>query len=176
MGGFAFDTSTAPAKFLPNETRLTIRLEGLRYIAEHAPALIPNISEEYIRDKCEADGLAKVLVCLQAIWFCLQCIVRVAQSQDISFLEINTSAHAVCALLTYALWWHKPLDIESPGILTGELAWEMCALMYVTSNGENFWNFRISRYIFRRDFSLYLENVMETELSRGQKYGDRVIA
>ena len=101
MGGFAFDTSSAPAKFLPKETnRLTISLDGLRYIAEYAPALIPDISEEYIRDKSKADGLAKVLVCLQAIWFCVQCIVRIAQSQEISFLEINTSAHAVCALLT----------------------------------------------------------------------------
>lgn len=177
MGGFAFDTSSAPAKFLPNETtRLTIRLEGLRYIAEHAPALIPGISEESIRDNSKANGLAKVLVCLQAIWFCVQCIVRVAQSQDISFLEINTAAHAVCALLTYALWWHKPLDIESPSILTGELAWEMCALMCVTSNGENFWDNHISHYMFRRNFSLYAENFLETELSRGQKYEDRVIA
>ena len=177
MGGFAFDTSSAPAKFLPNETtRLTIRPEGLRYIAEHAPALIPDISEEHIRDKSKADGLAKVLVCLQAIWFCVQCIVRVAQSQDISFLEINTSAHAVCALLTYALWWHKPLDIESPSILTGKLAWELCALMCVTTNGEKSWNFYISRYIFRHNFSLYSENLLETELSRGQKFEDRVIA
>ncbi|MCJ1268560.1 hypothetical protein MMC22_008448 [Lobaria immixta] len=177
MGGFAFDTSCAPAKFLPNETtRLTIRLNGLRYIAEHAPALIPDISEEDLRDKSKANGLVKILVCLQAIWFCVQCIVRVAQSQEISFLEINTSAHAICALLTYALWWHKPLDIESPSILTGKLAWEMCALMYVTSNGENSWNFYISRYMFRRNFSLYTENLLETELSRGQKYEDRVIA
>ena len=177
MGGFVFDTSSAPAKFLPNgTTRLTIRLEGLRYIAEHAPALIPDISEEYIRDKSKADGLAKVLVCLQAIWFCVQCVVRVAQKHDISFLEINTSAHAVCALLTYALWWHKPLDIESPSLLTGELAWEMCALMYVTTNGDNFWNSYVSRYIFRRHYSLLSENYLETELSRGQKFGDRVIA
>ena len=177
MGGFAFDTSSAPAKFLPNgTTRLTIRSLGLRYMAEHAPALIPDISEEHIRDKSKADGLVKILVCLQAIWFCVQCVVRVAQSQEISFLEINTSAHAVCALLTYAIWWHKPLDIDSPSILTGELAWEMCALMYVTSNGENLWNFYISRFMFRRNFSLYTENLLETELSRGQKYEDRVIA
>ncbi|MCJ1264560.1 hypothetical protein MMC22_004433 [Lobaria immixta] len=156
MGGFSFDTSSAPAKFLPNEaTHLTIRLNGLRYIAEHAPALIPDISEEAIRDKSKADGLVKVLVCLQAIWFCVQCIFRVAQSQDISFLEINTSAHH---------------------FLTGELAWEMCALMYVTSNGENLWNSFISRYIFRRNFGPYHENILETELSQGQKYKYRVIA
>ncbi|KAL8657650.1 MAG: hypothetical protein Q9226_001712 [Calogaya cf. arnoldii] len=137
MGSFTFNTSSTPAKFLSEDTtRLTVRLEGLHYIAEHAPALIPDISEVDIRDKSKADGLAKVL--------------------DISFLEINTFAHAVCALLIYALWWHKPLDIESLSLLTGELAWEMCALMH--------------------HFSGYSENLLETELSRGQKYEDRVIA
>ena len=177
MGGFAYDTANAPAKFLPNgTTRLTIRLEGLRYIVEYAPALIPDISEEHIRDKSKADGLAKVLVCLQALWFCVQCLVRVTQSQDISFLELNTFAHAVCALLTYALWWHKPLDIESPTLLTAEPAWEMCALMYVTTNGESTWDYWFSRYLFRRNFSLYTENYLETELSRGQRYEDRAIA
>lgn len=177
MGGFVFDTSSAPAKFLPLETtRLTVRFQGLRYIAKHAPSLVPDISEEDIRDKSKADSLAKVLVCLQAIWFCVQCIVRVAQDQDISFLELNTFAHAVCTLMTYALWWHKPLDIESPSLIVGDEAWEMCALMYVTSNGEIFLDRFISRYLFRRHFSPYSENWRETELSRGQKYGDRVIA
>ncbi len=177
MGGFAFDTLAAPAQFLPDQTtRLTLRPQGLQYMAKQAPHLIPDISEEDIRDKSKADGLAKVLVCLQAIWFCVQCIVRVAQSQDISFLEINTFAHAVCVPLTYALWWHKPLDIESPSLMAGEEAWEMCALMYVTSNGETDLNTEISEFFFGRQFSQYFENRRETELSRGQKYGDRVIA
>ncbi|KAK3389829.1 hypothetical protein B0H63DRAFT_507320 [Podospora didyma] len=30
----------------------------------------------------------------------------------ISLLELNTFGHAVCTLVIYALWWHKPLDIE----------------------------------------------------------------
>ena len=177
MGGFAFDTSAAPAQFLLDQTtRLTLLPQGLHYMARHAPSLIPDISEEDIRDKSKANGLAKVLVCLQAIWFCVQCVVRVAQSQDISFLELNTFAHAVCVLLTYALWWHKPLDIESPSLMVGEEAWEICALMYVTSNGETTLNTEVSKFFFRRQFSRYSENQHETELSRGQKYGDRVIA
>ena len=176
MGGFAFDTSSAPVKFLPFETtRLTVRLQGLRYIMKHAPSLVPDISEEDIKDKSKADSLAKVLVCLQAIWFCVQCVVRVAQDQDISFLELNTFAHAVCTLLTYALWWHKPLDIESPSLIVGDEAWEMCALMCVTSNGENSSDRFVSHYLFRRHFSRYYADWEETELSRGQKYGDGVI-
>lgn len=44
MGGFAFDTSSAPVNFLPScRTRLTICPKGLRYIAKHAPSIIPNL-------------------------------------------------------------------------------------------------------------------------------------
>ncbi|KAK0753677.1 hypothetical protein B0T18DRAFT_484350 [Schizothecium vesticola] len=31
-----------------------------------------------------------------------------------SLLELNTLAHALCALALYSLWWNKPLDIEEP--------------------------------------------------------------
>lgn len=99
-----------------------------------------------------------------------------AQKQAISFLELNTLGHAICALLIYGLWWDKPLDIDSPSLLEGEEAWEICALMCVISNGEHFWNRWISRLLFRRSFSRKYENRQETELSRGQKYGDRVIS
>ena len=176
MGGFAFDTSQAKPNFLPNgRSRLTLRFEALKYIAEHAPSLIPDLPAEDIRDKSKADSLAKFLVCLQVIWFVTQCIVRLAQKQAISFLELNTFGHAICALLIYALWWHKPLDIDVPSLLMGEDAWEVCALMCVTSNGESFWNTRVSRLLFRLVFSREYDDRQETELSRGQKFGNRVI-
>jgi len=74
--------------------------------------LLPGISETQIRDKSKASGLAKTLVCIQAAWFCMQCIVRLTQGLTISLLELNTFAHALCAFIVYILWWNKPLDIE----------------------------------------------------------------
>ena len=71
-----------------------------------------NISEQDIQDKSKADGLAKTLVCVQALWFCAQCISRVTQQLPITLLELNTFAHSICALLVYLLWWQKPLAIE----------------------------------------------------------------
>ena len=44
----------------------------------------------------------------------IQCISRLAQGLSISLLELNTFAHALCALLIYGLWWEKPLDVEEP--------------------------------------------------------------
>ena len=139
MGGFAFDTSDAQPNFLPNHrSRLCISVNGLAYIADKAPGLIPDIAEGQIKDKSKADNLAKFLVCLQALWFCVQCITRVTQRKAIGLLELNTFAHAFCALLIYALWWHKPQDIEEPTLLQGQKEWAMCAFlcMNCTINSE----------------------------------------
>jgi hypothetical protein len=134
MGGFVFDTSDEDVNFLPNSRqRLTLTPLGLLYILEHEPDLVPNISEEHICDKSKASNLAKTLVCLQALWFCVQCIVRLKQGLAISLLELNVFGHAVCALLMYFLWWDKPLDIEEPTVLSGNMAREMCALMCMRS-------------------------------------------
>ena len=134
MGGFAFDTSNAEPNFLPNHrSHLCISVYGLSYIANKAPELIPDIAEKQIKDKRKADSLAKIIVCLQALWFCVQCITRISQRTAISLLELNTFAHALCALLIYALWWHKPQDIEEPTLLQGQKEWEMCAFLCMNS-------------------------------------------
>ncbi|KAH7010588.1 uncharacterized protein B0I36DRAFT_257457 [Microdochium trichocladiopsis] len=77
-----------------------------------------DISEEDLVDKRKGSGIAKALVCLQAIWFCLQCFARVLQQLPLSLLELNTFAHSLCALVVYILWWEKPLDVERPTYLT----------------------------------------------------------
>ncbi len=76
-----------------------------------------NISNKDLQDKSKANGLAKAVVCLQASWFCVQCLVRVGQALPITLLEIDTFAHSICALLMYILWWDKPLDVEQPTYL-----------------------------------------------------------
>jgi hypothetical protein len=45
--------------------------------------------------------------------------VHEAQSAD-STLQINTLGHALGALIMYMFWWHKPLDIERPTIISTE--------------------------------------------------------
>ena len=115
MGGFAFDSVNPPAKSLPNAvTRLTARLDGLRYIANYAPDLIPYIFGGGIRDESKANGLAKILLYFQAVWFCVQYIVKVAQGQDITLLKINTSAYALCALLRYTFTPYHSECFSSP--------------------------------------------------------------
>jgi hypothetical protein len=129
-GGFAFDTSDLPEdqQFLPgSRERVTLTSEGLVFVAENAPWLIPNVSAESINDKSKANGLAKAIVCFQAAWFLAETIARLAQSLPISLLELNTFAHALCALLIYILWWNKPLDVEEPFLIRGKSMRRICA-------------------------------------------------
>ena len=119
MGGFAFDLGTHSVDLLPSDQsgRLTLTASGIQLLAAMNPDMLATISEAEIRDKSKASGLAKALVCVQAAWFCVQCVFRLICGLSISLLELNTFVHAVCALLIYLLWWNKPLDVDQPTIL-----------------------------------------------------------
>ncbi|KAF2669465.1 hypothetical protein BT63DRAFT_261688 [Microthyrium microscopicum] len=135
MGGFAFDTSRSEANFLPDgRTRLPLTSLGIHQLTEAAPSLLPDLSESEIKDKSKANGLGKTIVCSQALWFCLQCISRLAHGSAISLLELNTFAHALCTLLTYILWWNKPFDVEEPIVIRGLDADILCAGMCMRSS------------------------------------------
>jgi hypothetical protein len=132
MGGFAFSTYDLPPgkKFLPgNRDVVILQLHGLEYVAEHEPSIIPDLSTEEILDKSKAGGFDKAIVCTQATWFLTQLIARIGQGLPISLLELNTAAHALCALLIFILWWDKPMRIEQPTLISGESMQEICAAL-----------------------------------------------
>ncbi|KHE85479.1 hypothetical protein GE21DRAFT_1348871 [Neurospora crassa] len=109
------------ANFLPTQngqrqrTRLTLTPKGLQFLKEHGHGkLVHDLSEKRIKDRSKGSAFAKTLVCIQASWFCIQCLTRFAQGLAISLLELNTFGHAICTLFIYALWWDKPLDVVEP--------------------------------------------------------------
>ena len=136
MGGFVFelDSTVASALCLPDVEphRLTITPCGLTVLAQCG--LLPAISEKDIRDKSKADGLAKTIVCLQAGWMVLQTIVRIAYGLPVSLLEVNAIGHVVCAVLIYALWWHKPRLINEPTVIRGSWVPAMAAYLWLSSH------------------------------------------
>lgn len=91
MGGMAFEIPEnlpESKRFLPsNEKEFwflrfdrmndPVAHEGWNLIGnEKYRDLIPNLSEEEIKSKSKANGLAKALVCIQALWFIANCITR----------------------------------------------------------------------------------------------------
>jgi hypothetical protein len=134
MGGFVFEAKRMhPTIMDEDRKRLTLTPVALRKMAVNAPALLPDLSREGIRDKSKANGLAKFLVCVQAIWFIAQTVGRLATDLPISLLEMNTLLHAFCCLFIYLAWWHKPLDIEEPHVINiaDDHAGKICAWMMV---------------------------------------------
>lgn len=139
MGGYAFDVSkdTTPRIWPRKVDRLTpssIAIFGCLVSQDKdLRELLPFLSEEEIWDKSKANGLAKAIVCIQAVWFCTQCIARLGQGMPISLLELNTFAHAICALLVYIFWWDKPLDVHEPTVIDvgqSDAARFICALAW----------------------------------------------
>lgn len=51
---------------------------------------------------------------LQATWFVIHCIARLVNHLPVTIIETVAIGYAVFTVITYALWWHKPLGIEVP--------------------------------------------------------------
>ena len=135
MGGFAFDARLLGRDMLPHgRQRVTLTADGVVELASVAPHLLPDLTAAHIKDKSKANKLAKTIVVLQASWFVAQCITRLALGMMISLLELNTFAHALCALIAYALWWHKPFDVEEPTLIEGSDADLLCAGLCMRSD------------------------------------------
>ncbi|KAF8644492.1 hypothetical protein AX16_008432 [Volvariella volvacea WC 439] len=99
---------------------VTIGQHGEVHLGEGGPrsskqdVMLPTVSEEEIQDKAKGDFLSKTVVVMQTSWFVLQCIARHAQSLVLTELELVTLAFATLNIITYFLWWSKPLNAGYP--------------------------------------------------------------
>lgn len=118
MGGYVVDTTGATSS--PSDKgRLVLTARGVIWLMQHAPALLPDLSEDAINDRSKADTVAKVLLMSHVLYFCISCAGRLARSLPLSLLEIVTLAHAVSTVITYVAWWKKPLNIMEPTVISG---------------------------------------------------------
>ncbi len=54
----------------------------------------------------------KTFSILQISWFIVQCIARALQHLPITLLEVTALAFAGLSIITYCLWWNKPLNVK----------------------------------------------------------------
>ncbi|KAF8642440.1 hypothetical protein AX16_009494 [Volvariella volvacea WC 439] len=92
------------------------RIDGVYRVASVTnPSMkIPHIPEKEIMDHGKGDLLAKALVIVQTTWFVAQCIARHVQGLVLTEIELITLAFATLNVITYGLWWEKPLNIGYP--------------------------------------------------------------
>ena len=139
MGGFAFhgsyddnhtvkdslsQTSTYPCHIVE-----VPKFDTFIYIMKYFPHIITNITEECILDRAASSSLSKALLIVQVAWFCMSCASRIFEGLPLSLLEVSTAAHAFCTLVTYFVWWSKPLNVAAPTILREKEAQEVYALL-----------------------------------------------
>ncbi|EKM56212.1 uncharacterized protein PHACADRAFT_209689 [Phanerochaete carnosa HHB-10118-sp] len=126
MGGFVLDvdpslvSSVTPTPHSQSgRIRFVITAQGVCYLMEHAPGLIPDLSKASILNRCRSNAFAKALLVLKLFHFCVSCALRLLRSLPLSLFEVSTLAHAICAVTTYAIWWNKPFDIAEPTVIAG---------------------------------------------------------
>ncbi|KAJ7162877.1 hypothetical protein C8R46DRAFT_330318 [Mycena filopes] len=80
--------------------------------------VLPPIPSSEINDKSKGDTVGKLLVLVQTTWFMAQAVSRAVQKLPMTELELTTVAFASLNIITYILWWKKPLDVQRPMVLT----------------------------------------------------------
>ncbi|CRG86668.1 hypothetical protein PISL3812_03678 [Talaromyces islandicus] len=67
-----------------------------------------------IQDRAKSDGFAKAFTVGQSIWVMINIIARAGYDLPITPLELSTLAYIACAVVIYAVWWHKPQGMAVP--------------------------------------------------------------
>jgi hypothetical protein len=142
MGGFAFygpyHDNKPPVKggeslfqisTDPHHTVEYPNYDSVIYIMEHFPHILTDTTEDYILNQAASNSLSKALLVVQVAWFCTNCASRLSQHLPLSLLEVFTAAHAFCTLLTYIVWWSKPINVPAPTIMRKKNAREVFALL-----------------------------------------------
>lgn len=70
--------------------------------------------EADIQDKSKAEGLTRVLIFIQTLWFVVQTLSRAAKSLPITKLEVVAVAYVATYLLIYMISWEKPQKVNRP--------------------------------------------------------------
>ena len=78
---------------------------------------LPNISEDDLADRDNSNLFIKVVAAGQTCWFGLQFLVRFANQQTNTQLEVMVFAFAVLSVAVYAFAWNRPKDPEYTIIL-----------------------------------------------------------
>lgn len=124
MGGYAFEVDLPGqgsifSSFLADDKqrRVTITPEGVLFLLEHAPDIIPYQSIDSLDDRSKSDWFSKTILVLQLLSFSVNLLDRWIQGVPVSLLEISTLAHCACSCFTLLVWWAKPRGILQPTLI-----------------------------------------------------------
>jgi hypothetical protein len=109
------------SKYTTGKTMITLDSKMLNFLAVREPETLLPVKIAASQNPGQSSGIVKTITCVQAAWFCSQCISRMSSGLAISLLELNTFAHCVSAFFIYGFWWHKPHDINSHAFVQSKM-------------------------------------------------------
>ncbi|KAK0499363.1 hypothetical protein EDD18DRAFT_1037046, partial [Armillaria luteobubalina] len=108
MGGFYY-TQMPPS--VHKDLGVLVDVETLKSEPSLGKTLAA-ISVETIEDKSKGDSFSKIISILQISWFIMKSIHRTSHHLPLTLLEMSTLVLASLSIITYFLWWHKPLNVQ----------------------------------------------------------------
>jgi hypothetical protein len=119
-GGCVYTSKTGEQRVL--------RKDAIAYLAAFEPQSLLQLQRVVLQNPGKANAIGKAVTCVQAFWFCSQCIARLSGNLAVSLLELNTFAHCISTLLIYIFWWDKPYDVEAHTFI-GSKSLDFCFLL-----------------------------------------------
>ncbi len=105
-----------------DSTPFPVTAKQVYYLVHKRYLQLPAITKEEIWDKSKADKFAKTIAGLQAGWLVAQVMARALQQLPITLLELSTVALITCTGATFFFWFYKPLNVDTPTILSMDLS------------------------------------------------------
>jgi hypothetical protein len=161
MGSYYIDVDLPDDLSWKPPRRAYLTAKGLEYLIEKGGLSLP--SKDTIAERSKSDALAKTLVCLQAGYIIVQCISRLSSGLPLTFLEINTLGHVLCALIMYSFWFHKPQGLTLSIALESSFA-KRLGIWYACHFG-----LYIDQFIHRGLYDLYKTVFDRAKVARSQR-------
>jgi hypothetical protein len=119
------------SRYATGKTMVTLDMSTLQLLASREPETLLPVKIAATQNPGQSSVVVKIVTCVQAAWFCSQCIARIRSGMAISLLELNTFAHCVSAFFIYGFWWHKPYDVTSHNFVQSKML-DFLFLRYAT--------------------------------------------
>lgn len=152
MGGYRVTDEATGLTYL-------FRGDELHYLANKNIIQLPEIGEDDIKDRSNADSLVKGFAILQSSWFLLQTVMRIVQKLPLTTLELATISLIAYTWLSYFFWWHKPMDLETYTVVTipNITVDQLCELAKATSfrSGTTEWYLPPPRYFHQTHWDYF---------------------
>ena len=107
MGGFTFDFGRYSRKHPESSSVETLDVDNISDLFATSEADFNAITQQTVWEMGKADGLGKVLACLQALFMIIQVFGRLVQRLPVTCLEASTLAYIPLTLLSYFFWLYK---------------------------------------------------------------------